>query len=621
MKKIILLLVLLIAAAAAAALLYFTLGKPAPKAADLLPETTLLFLDVPDFARSREQFRKTALYGLWHEPELQAFLEKPRQILRERLHGQAGKDENDLAALILNAMQGEVFLAITQFALLPTFQPGVVIGMDVKRKRIEASAGLYRLQSRLKSAYPEGRFESKNYLGVKYSIWELRPNMPVCHAFLNSMLVFTYGEEGMRDLISRFTGHAADDAPALSASAPYRAVLERAPKEHEFHAYINTEQLAALLGPLIMMSPQSAGMFQKLGRIRATGNSITFVERAVQDVGHIAYKANGPKPTAPTRRDTLALTAPDTMLYSVGSADLAASYDEIMLALTQTGHPRLASGATRFEQTVRARGVRIREDLLANLGPETAVMATWPAGTRFPQLAIVAQIHNAAKARPALDVTLSVLKNQLLGGDEEFPWEETHSDGQTWRTVRIGAGAVAPTYWTTERFFILASTPDYARELFAQLKDGKPTLASSPGYQQSMNQLPPNGSSYTYCDMRSLFVPLYDLTKSRLSGPGTNALVQADKWPRAETIAKHLFPFVSATVADQQTETTTSFSPLGRPVMFLAGAVGGFLAAQALAPAPPPAFIPTEPKTSSDTGAVRPPDGNQTAPSQTPSPQ
>src|SRR5580704_11698711 len=148
MKKVIAVLLLLIVAITAA-IIYFTFGKSAPRAATLLPESTLAFVDIPDLSKSRAEFTKTEFYALWHEPEVQAFLAQPLAALREASASMgAPKDADTIGGLVFDAMQGEVFLAVTHVALIPLppfFDPGLVLGVDVRAKRIEAMAGLYKL--------------------------------------------------------------------------------------------------------------------------------------------------------------------------------------------------------------------------------------------------------------------------------------------------------------------------------------------------------------------------------------------------------------------------------------------------------------------------------------------
>jgi len=595
MKKFIAVFLVLVAAVAAA-LIYFTLTRPAPHAADLLPESTLVFVDIPDFSKARADFAKTELYALWQEPEMQVFLEKPLAALHEASANAGASDAANIGKLVFNAMQGEVFLALTHVTIFPSFNPGLIVGADVRHKRLEVAAGLYKLGSWLKRAYPHGNFQDKKYLGVKYSIWEAQPGVPICHAFFNSLVVLTYNEDTMRDVITRYTGQAPADFKRLAASAKFKNVERHASNNHEFLAYLNAEELLGLVGPLLALSPQTSGLYQKLGRIQASGVSLSVADRGIEDVAFVAYSKPEPKPTPPTPRKTLALTSPDTLLYSVGSVDLATTYEEGMQSLAQSGNAALMATVEQFQQTLRTRGIHVREDVLQRLGPELATIANWRSGSRTPGVAIVGAITDAEKLRPALDGVMNALKESALGDDEKTPWDETESAGWKLRTIRIGAGLIAPTYTTTDQFFILASTPDYARELLAQVREPKPTLATSATYQQSMKRLPANGSSYGYADLHGLFEPLYSLVKSGLSGVGSNEFVNAAKLPRSETIAKHLFPFVSATVSEPQHATATSFSPFGKSMAVLAGVGCGVWAANTFGPQLLPSATPA-PKT------------------------
>ncbi len=620
MKKFVLFALLLIAVVAGA-LVYYTLTRPAPKATDLLPDSTLLFVDIPDFAKSRAEFQKTAIYAMWHEPEVQAFLEKPLAALRSAFGEKKGtKKENDVLEAVLDALQGEAFLAVTHIALIPNVQAGVVIGLDVKKKRLETAAMLFKLERRLRAQYPNVAFTTRNHLGMKYSVWEIRPGYLVCRAALNSLVVVTLGEDAMRDVIARFKSSSQSPSPALSANANYRNVVSHMPAGYEGLVFFNVDHVMDLIGPF-MMVPQVANTFQKLARLQTAGASVTFVDRGIQDVLFAAYKKDAtPKPSPPTQRKSLAFTTPQTLLYTVSSADLTEGYDEAMQSLTQSGNPSLATGALQFEQTLRRQGVRMRDDVLARLGPETALIANWRAGTRIPDVALVAEVRDAGKMRPAMDAALNTLKQVTLGTDEQAPWNQTEHLGQTLHTVSIGAGLVSPTYVTTDNYFILGLTPDYVRELLDQSSATKPTLTSNPDYQKSMERLPANGNSYSFCNLRGVLEPLYGLAQTGLSALGTNAFLGGAKLPKVETIAQHLFPYVSATVTDEKGVTSTSFSPVGSSLAFVAG--GGIAAGIAL-PAMAKARqmhepTPDESTTSSDTNAPPSPPENQTEESQTP---
>jgi hypothetical protein len=618
MKKLIAVVVLL-TVVVAAGLVYFVLHKPAPRAADLLPDSTLAFLDIPDLSKSRTEFAKTEFYALWQEPEVQAFLVKPLAALREMAPSVgAPKDADTIGGLIFNAMQGEVFLAVTHVTLFPDLNPGLVAGVDVRTKRIEAVAGLYQLEGQLKKAYPKGTYENKEYLGVKYVLWETEPKLPICHAFFNSLVIFTFGEDAMRDMIASWVGQVPRDFKRLGNSEKFKNAQQHASTNHEFLAYANVEEVVNLIGPLLAFAPQTAGMYQKLSRTQTAAYSLSFVDRGIEDVGFVAYSSNAPKTTTPLQRKTLALTSPDTLVYSVGSADLSSSYEEVMQSLAQSGSADLMTTVAQFQQALHTRGIRMNEDVLQKLGPEFAVLANWHPGTRSPGIAIVGEITDAEKIRPALDAVMDSLRESLGGTNDSLRWDETEGAGQKLRAVHIGPGLPAPTYAVTDHFFILASNPDYARELVIQTTGSKPTLATSSIYQESMKRLPTNGSAYGYADMGGLFTSMYGLMKTVLASSGSGAFIELNKLPQTETITKHLFPLVSATVSEPQQTTSTSFSPLGKSVAVVAGVGGAVWMANTFGPQLQQSLTPVWPKKSSSMPVPSAPTENQTGASQTP---
>ncbi len=621
MKRVVIVL-LLLTAVVTAVLVYYALDRPAPEAAHLLPESTFLFVDIPNFPQARADFAKTELYALWHEPEMQSFLEQPLTALRDALaQWGAPQEKNELANVLLDAMQGEVFFAITRITVFPTFNPGLVLGVDVRHKRIQTAAGLRTLESRLKQSYPQGKFQDKKYLGVKYSMWETQPGVQICQASLHSLVVFALGEDTLRDVIACYAGQPPRDFEPLAASAKYQNVLRHASQNNEFLAFLNVEELLNLIGPLLALAPQTSGMYQNFARFRASAASMTFLDGGVEDIGFVAYSSATPKPTPATHRKTLALTTPETLVYAVGSADMATTYNTAMQSLSQSGNANLMLATTQFQQALRSRGFRIREEVLQKLGPEFAIITRWRTGAPAPDFAVVGEIADAATTRPALDGVMNALKETALGDDIQFPWDETEFAGQKLRTVHVGTGILAPTYVTTDQFFILASTPDDARELLAQARDAKPTLARSELYVQSMKRLPANGSSYIYADLRGLFEPLYASGKLGMSKMDTNAFVDMTKLPRSETIARHLFPFVSATVTEPQQETTISFSPFGKPLLLAAGVGGAIWVGHEFGPTLQQYATPALPKRSSGTVVPSAPRENQTATSQIPATQ
>lgn len=615
MKRIAFILVALFVLALIAGLLvYRYLSRPAPRAVDLLGDTTLLFIDVPDFTRARAKFHDTELFALCHEPEVQALLGTSSQTLSEQLSLGLDAQTRDL---IVDAMRGEVFLAVTGVTVLPNFRIGLVFGADVKRNRLQTEAALYKLEKQLRLKYPQAHFEKKSRDGVTYSVWEIRPGYPICQLSLNSLILFTLGEEPLLAIIDRHAGKTAADS-SLGRSAPFRAVAERMPADHELLAYVNVNEIVGLIGPFLAFAPQSSGMMKKLARVQAAGSSVTFTDRGVHDVSVVNYREPDPHPASPVTGKTMSLTSSQTIFYAAASTDWATGYDELMQSLSQAGNTALAEGAVKFERTIRSRGVRIRDDVLAHIGPETATLAAWREGARFPNVAFAAEITPTGETRAALDTAMNALKEVTLGGDDISRWEESETDGATLRTVRIAGGLIAPTYTVADGFLLVGLTPDYVRELLTRDNRGEPTLAGTPQYDTAVRRLPGQAVSYTYCDLPHLFTRLYAPVREIAAAAG-----DASKLPATDTIARHLSPYVSAQTIDGATQTTTAYSALGRPVTLLGGAA---LAYGAVAPYLPQwgSFMPAiggAPRTSSSTDAAPPAPENQTEASETPTPR
>jgi hypothetical protein len=588
----------------AAALLAFSFRRSAPRATALVPDTTLLFVDVPNVDRLRTGFRQTDVYALLQEPTLAGMFATPRRMLLELLGGPTRPERDErFLNLVQQLFRGETFLAVTHVSALPTLDVGVVFGIDVQRKELEARAALSYLQRRLRRRNPDALSESKNYLGVSYSVNQLRPDLVICNAALGSMLVFTLGEDTMRDVITRFTRQAPADSPALIGSENYRLVTRHLPRNTAFAAYLNVEQVMRLLSPLLALSPKTAGMLDKFTRIKATGTSMSFVDGKVRDVGYTAFA----KPVTNTmviKRNTLAFAPAETTLYAAQSIDLAGAYRQIMDAAAQFGNVNVTAAATRIHDALTRRGVRM-ESVLARLGPEVAIIGNWREGARVPDCAFVSEFTGDTAARAEFDSAMTALKEALLGSDEDFPWVESEHAGHKLRTTHIGADVIAPTYTFVDHFLVVALTPGYARELLTQAHEARAGLTTNATYVDAMRRLPANGAEYFYCDLPKLFSSV------------CASIPLPEDWPATETISKHLSPYASTRVIESGGETTITFSPAGKTALFLVAGIAGFAAAQDYV-APFVGLNPTQPRTSSDTDARPQPRENRTATSQIP---
>ena len=86
MKKLLAVLVVaLVTAATVWVLGRIQLAKRLATVPELLPETTLALIEVPDFQRARAQWQRSDLYQIWREPSVQAWLQKPLATVADRI--------------------------------------------------------------------------------------------------------------------------------------------------------------------------------------------------------------------------------------------------------------------------------------------------------------------------------------------------------------------------------------------------------------------------------------------------------------------------------------------------------------------------------------------------------
>ena len=590
MKKLLLALVVL---AVIAAVAFVMLRRPeaTPAAVTLLPASTIALVDVPDFQSCRAKVAASPIARFCQEAEVRACLERQ---LAASLGGQSGS--TNLNALLtettLSLPNGEAFLAVTRVTLLPALQCTFAAGVDLRGHKLATQASLKVYEYELRKHNPTAVISVKKLHGIKYSIWQTAPSVQLCHTFFGSLLVFTTDEETLCDMIARAAGKA--DAPGLTTNAGYRNSLRQLPEPRDLHAYVNVEQLVSRFGlPLFIAMPNNS-FVQQLTDMQAWGTGITFGETNVTDVGVTTFtKPHQPAP--PLQQTTLAAAPADSTLYLAGTPDLAATYRTFVDVIKAVGPRDTAQLVAGIEFMLAFAGVRIDNDFLAKLGPEVALIGNWRPGATTPDLALVAEVRDQPEMVGKFYRIARVLDKTLKTTDE-LPVA-----GETLHVVRTASGYASPTFALMDKFFVLALTADYAREIVTQIKTGTTVLP-----------IPAGGNSVSYCDARQFLAGLYSLT-------GSNTVMQLGQLPAPETIAKHAGTYAGTTIDTNNTSFTTTHSALGKPVTVLVTLIGAFAAAEPWL-ARLPIAIPGLPTTSSSTPAHVPPADNQTATSQIPSP-
>ena len=570
-----------------------------PQAATILPASTLAFVDIPDFQSCRAKVAASPLAPFWQNPEVQACFGKPFADWNGiTTPGQSPTWLNTLlGGEAFQMPHGEAFLAITHMAIFPDAAPQFTFaaGINLPDHTLAMQASLKLLAYRLQQTNPGTTVTTKQHLGRNYTLCQMAPDTQISYAFFGSLLVFTSDEEVLRDMIARHLGKADTDAPALAVNAGYQNIIRQLPPRQDLHAYLNVGQLVNRFGLLLMAVASNNPLVQQLANIQAWGTGVTFGETNITDVGITTYEKPIP-PEPPLRLVTRAAAPADSTFYLAGTPNLPNAYTTLLDLLKLSGNPNAVNLINGLGLALSFAGVDPANDLLARLGPETAGIGNWRTGAEFPDFALVAEVRDKTGFARKFDRFHSII-DKVSRTSAAVPYA-----GVTLRVIHTG-GAAAPAYVLTDKFFVLALSADYAREVVSQIQTGKVSLTLGNG----------NAAADTECDLRLALAGLYSLA-------GTNTLPWLGPLPAPGTIARYVGNYTATTTANTASSTTTAHSPLGKPVTLGLAWVGGLAAAQSWLPELE-AAIPALPKMSSGTPAPPRRAGNRTAASHSQSSQ
>ena len=149
---------MLLLAVGAAAFIYLQRQQAASRvrATALAPEETILFVHLPDVRQTAIRWPRTALAQIGKEPEIQAFLERPRAKL-SWLSAIESRIEQ-----ITQAAPREAYLAVTS---LEGESPRFVAGFSFSGGRAAVDELLAEPRAALRRAWPAGKADIVSYAG------------------------------------------------------------------------------------------------------------------------------------------------------------------------------------------------------------------------------------------------------------------------------------------------------------------------------------------------------------------------------------------------------------------------------------------------------------------------
>jgi len=537
MKKNVSLLLVVLGLALIAA--YFIKKRPGtqrPRGAELAPAETIFFAHLSDVQRTTERFRQTELSKLWNEPEVQAFLEKPRAQAPN--NAQMERQIERLKRLKV----GEGFVAV---ASIDGPTPIMVGGFSYAGSRTEVEAMLEEAHVEMRRTRPAVKADLVPY-GPHEIATFTEGEFTVAEAYVENWVFISNERALLERTLDRYDGKGEPAAQTLARDENFRQSLEPLPGDRDALVFAQLGTLMDRLLALMAATGQKpdAKQIEELKKAKAVAAATKLDGPRFRDTMFVLSPGAAKAPAL--ARHSLALSSTATLLYYAAAMPATLEIPETTMAPLAM----LVPGFVNLQKALSDKSLTLA-DIPKAFGPELSTLLEWPKTAMQPALIAALDVRDQAKAQAFLEV--------ITGGQLGQPaWVRKEQDGVVFYTVpQQGLVLVAPTLALSEKFLVLGLSADAVSGALTRLKDGTARLNTSSAYTAAEGTVSAPTSSYGYLDLRGVFERAYGTFRPFLAmtlafSPDAAKYIDVAKLPSTETISKHLGTIVYSQSASER---------------------------------------------------------------------
>jgi hypothetical protein len=425
----------------------------------------------------------------------------------------------------------------------------------------------------------------------------------LCLAPVGRLVVLTTSETRLKDIIDRHL----DGGESLASDPRHRHMLESATGTGTATTTIQIHVDRALQA-IGSRYPQVAA--QVTGGLRYVGldglQSLTTVAR-VDGEGIASTTALNISDThrglgrlfAPGKPATFQALefAPQDALYAYcGTLDAPALLDMAV----ELGGLKMAMAQNQFEGMF---GLKLREQVLALLGPEAAIIVA-PNRGLIPDVALVLESPDAAGLEKALLAMLSRVPWPAGAGVRGFKVGDVSVHTVPLGHRKLAGFPIAPTFGVVDGRLLVTVYPLSFQRFLSVQQGRRPNLSGNRDFASLRDRVPEGAASMSYLDLKRIFEVAYDtgipLLQSLVDQTGPSPI---HEFPEVEVFTKHLFGRVAWTSSDESGLKWNSYSAIDTSGFWLGslGAGAGvwvgtqrYSATPKTAPPPAPRLEPSE---------------------------
>jgi hypothetical protein len=557
MKK--LLAVMAVALAAAAGIWIFARVQLANRLAtvpELLPNTTLVLVEMPDPKRAQIRWRESDLNQIWREPAVQSWLEKPLGHLPEKNTGREGLEE------FLSLGPTNLFVALTS---LKENEPKFAGGFHFTETPERTKAFIEQRTSSWWPKSTEIKRETVTYKQHQIQVVSLSrfvfASVSYDHWFFAANDLAT-----LKAVLDRAARQNDKGELSLRDDQVFAAAEKHLPQEFAGMVFLNPQPFVAKLLPLITMTGQTipSRQLEALKSIRSVTAALGFAHGKMRETDFVSMPRVGQ--AKKLARSLLGAAGTDTLFYS---SSLMQWPNEIFSPASAVGGG-FSTILSQLNAAFAAHGVSV-DDLPVAFGNECEAMTNWPAEAQFPTLVAALPIRDPSRARKMIDALTSL----PIAGTE---WTREEKNGATVFSVHpLGAQLpLSPTIVLSGNAVFLGTETAAIDSLRTHLTNPARELEKSARFRDALALVPQGDCAFNYLDTQLTWERLDKMLRPVLAVsatlyPALGKGVDLTKIPPAEVITRHLSPIVMS----QRYEKSDGYATESvGPVTFRAATIG-----------------------------------------------
>ena len=528
----------------------------ATKVTSLLPQDTIAFVHVPDFNRTRDEWRRSDIYQLIHEPAVEQLLRKPLDRLQKR---------NSQAPIFHDLEQvgaKDIFIAVTSIAAR---NGSFIAGFRFRGNREAAAAIINKWQAQFLKKNANAKEEKIAYGQHQIEV-AVAPTFTLATTYDGQWFFASNEIDRLKELLDRADGRppggttqppgGQDRQSSLQSSNAFRAAMAHMPLDYAALVYLQPKMIADRLAAVRASDVQIAAANEaRLRRINSICGSTRFERGKMHDV--LFTGMDRPQPNAAVTRSSAALGSADTFLYLTTLVD-ANNWTGLGAA---AGLTPVAGWLDKFLRGLAAHGVTTA-DWNTAFGPELSSLADWPESAHWPSFVLAVPVKDRGRANQLAEAITTAV-------DEDARWVKSEKDGISYFSMAtpLGLFSIEPTIALSNRLLV-AGLNSTSVEAAVKRSDSRTAgISRSQTYTAAARSVPEPINFFGYIDTGLLYSRLdAALRPMLLLGaaflPALADRVDPTKLPPAETVTKHLSPIVVSQRYDGDGYVAESIGPI-----------------------------------------------------------